>query len=114
MDNNTSFFINHLIYSIYNSEDFENLKVHILESLRAVIPFECGSFCMANDEDPRHLLGVSTVVPERYRSVEEKYLLIEEHDISRWQLQREKSRRSAATRNVHFTRSIRTEEPVPS
>ena len=87
MDNNTSFFINHLIYSIYNSEDFENLKVHILESLRAVIPFECGSFCMANDEDPRHLLGVSTVVPERYRSVEEKYLLIEEHDISRWQLQ---------------------------
>lgn len=87
MDNNTSFFINHLIYAIYNSEDFENLKVHILESLRAVIPFQCGSICMADDEDPRHLLGMATVVPERYRIVEEKYLLIEEQDISRWQLQ---------------------------
>lgn len=87
MDNNTSFFINHLIYAIYNSEDFEYLKVHILESLRAVIPFQCGSICMADDEDPRHLLGTATVVPERYRIVEEKYLLIEEHDISRWQLQ---------------------------
>lgn len=87
MNNNTILFLNHLIYAIYNIEDFESLKVHILESLKSVIPFECGSISMAEQGDSERMLGDYAVVPERYSAVEEKYRLIERHDISRWQMQ---------------------------
>lgn len=91
MDNNTSLFLNHLIYEIYNVEDFENLKIHILESLKTIIPFECGSICMAAESGSRHLLGASLTVPTRYHEIEERYFLVEDHDISRWQMQMDKS-----------------------
>lgn len=87
MNNNTILFLNHLIYDIYNVEDIESLKVHVLESLKSVIPFECGSISMADQSDSERMLGDYAVVPERYRAVEEKYRLIERHDISRWQMQ---------------------------
>lgn len=91
MNKNTLLFLNNLIYGIYNVDDFEHMKRQFLESLRTLIMFECGSIIMADSSEKTGLSDEALTIPERYREVEAKYILMEDYDYSRWHLQNAQS-----------------------
>ena len=87
MNKNTLLFLNNLIYGIYNVEDFDHMKRQFLELLRTLIMFECGSIIMTDHTEINGLSDDVITIPERYREVEQKFKLMEDHDYSRWHLQ---------------------------
>lgn len=90
MDNNKVYALNNIIYLIYNTADFVGLKKSILYSIGTLVPNDCASILMANDPDSEKILCEPMCWPERYQAMEERYLLVESHDYSRW-LMRKKS-----------------------
>lgn len=90
MDNNKVHALNNIIYLVYNTADFAELKRSILYSIGTLVPNDCASILMANDPDSESILCDPICWPEKYQAMEERYLLVEPHDYSRW-LMRKKS-----------------------
>lgn len=91
MDNNKVYALNNLIYCIYTTGDFEEMKKRVLTSICTLIPNECASFLMADDSSENRLLCDPVCWPEKYVEMEKRYLLVESHDYSRWLMQKNTS-----------------------
>ena len=90
MDNNTIQILNNTIYQIYNIDDFDSMKREILTSLRLLIPNKCASLLMAR-KDMKHSLTDPMCAPEKYKEMEERYMLYEDRDFSNWILHKNRT-----------------------
>lgn len=90
MDNNTLQLLNNTIYQIYNIEDFDSMKREILRSLKLMIPNKCGSILMAGSGS-MYSLADPVCDPEKYKEMEERYIVHENRDSSSWILHKNRT-----------------------
>lgn len=91
MDNNSIGIFNNIVYQIYNIDDFEAMKIEVLNSIRLLIPFKCASILMGSERREGNLLADPISVPKKYTEMEEDYLRFEERDFSSWILRQSHS-----------------------
>ena len=84
MQDNTFLVINNLIYHIYTTEDFTNMKKSFLNMIKIIIPNTFSSILMADYSDSDSLLCNPLCYPESYTKMEELYLSIETEYQTRW------------------------------
>ena len=84
MRNKYKFYIlNHIIYNLYNFDNFEETKLQMLEDLAFVVPNCCASLFMTNPEDDS-LLCDPLCHPPNYVQMEKEYLKENERSFCRW------------------------------
>lgn len=91
MDKNTVLALNNVIYQIYNTEEFEEMKKNLLISVSTLVPNACGSILMAADSGSETLLCDPVCFPERFVEMEKRYMLLEKRDYGRWIMQRKQT-----------------------
>lgn len=91
MDKNRILALNNVIYQIYNTEDFEEMKVNFLTSVQTVIPCLFATIFMAEDPCGENIICDPVCVPKQYEEMERNYPNIREHDYSRWIIRRKES-----------------------
>ena len=91
MDKNTVLALNNVIYQIYNTEEFEEMKKNLLISVSTLVPNACGSILMAADSGSETLLCDPVCFPERFVEMEKRYMLLEKRDYGRWLMQRKQT-----------------------
>lgn len=84
MQDNTFLIINNLIYHIYTTKDFTNMKKSFISMIKIIIPNTFASILMADHSDSDSLLCNPLCYPEAYTKMEELYLSIESEDQTRW------------------------------
>ena len=84
--------LNSIIYTIYNTLDFDEMRRMVAASIRALIPCTCVNIMMADAADSRHRLYAPVCFPERYQRMGEKYIMMQEDDYSLWVLNRKQSK----------------------
>lgn len=91
MNNNSILSLNHIIYEIYNTEDFEKMKECVLKGIYALIPSACVSIMMANSASSERKTCHPVCYPPDYIGMENKFLRYMDEDYTRWIMEKNTS-----------------------
>ncbi len=86
MQKNDFLLINEIIYKVYTTIDFDEMRTNFLSLLSVLIPSKESSVFLSNHSDSKHLICDPIIFPSVESSAEQNYLLYENLDYTRWVL----------------------------
>ncbi|MDD6190957.1 MAG: LuxR C-terminal-related transcriptional regulator [Firmicutes bacterium] len=90
MDYNTELNLNSIIYQIYNTDDFEEMKKTVATLIRGLIPCTCASILMTTGKDGDVFCDPITI-PDSYEKIEHEYIKCQDADGSLWVVRKKQS-----------------------
>ena len=89
INNNTLQVLSNIIYNIYNTEDFEAMKLNVLKAIQQVIPCKFATIFIAPPGEK--LLSDPVTYPPEYVEMEYRYLENRDISLTSWIPQKEQS-----------------------
>jgi len=83
LEKNDLILLNEIIYKIYSIEDFDEMRLSVLNLLNLIIPYKQSSFYLASDQ-PEHLLCKPMGVNFSPESLQQYIDELEDIDYTRW------------------------------